>query len=139
MIKRNQLGVVQNPYQRDYKKVLCVCLAGCLRSPTAAHILSSSPWNYNTRAVGLDKDFAIIPITPALLVWADLVLVMDTDQQKAVNDMQMDVFNAMDDQMFDYQFKQVLSLDIQDDYDYRDPVLVKLMTAKFMELFPQNA
>jgi predicted protein tyrosine phosphatase len=135
MIKRNQLGVVLNQYQRNFKKVLCVCSAGCLRSPTAAHILSSPPWNFNTRAVGLDKEFAIIPITPALLVWADIVLVMDTDQQKCVNDMQMDIFNVMDEGMFDYEFKQVISLDIEDDYDYRNPVLVEVMNAKFRDIF----
>lgn len=138
IIKRNQLGVIQNQYQRNYKKVLCVCLAGCLRSPTAAHILASPPFNFNTRAVGLDKDFAIIPITPALLVWADVIVVMDTDQQKMVNDMQMDIFNTTDDQMFDYQFKQVISLDIMDDYDYRDPTLVKIMTDKFLVLFEDD-
>lgn len=137
-VNRNQLGVVFNAYQGNHKKVLCVCSAGCLRSPTAAHILSSPTFNFNTRAVGLSREYAIIPISDALLMWADIVLVMDSDQQKQVNDMQMALFNQMDDSMHDYNFKQVINLEIEDDYNYRDPQLVKLMTDKFMDLFPHD-
>ena len=137
-VNRNQLGVVFNAYQGNHKKVLCVCSAGCLRSPTAAHILSSPPFNFNTRAVGLSREYAIIPISDALLMWADIVLVMDSDQQKQVNDMQMALFNQMDDSMHDYNFKQVINLGIEDEYNYRDPQLVQLMTDKFMELFPND-
>lgn len=137
-VNRNQLGVVFNAYQGNHKKVLCVCSAGCLRSPTAAHILSSPPFNFNTRAVGLSREYAIIPISDALLMWADVVLVMDSDQQKQVNDMQMALFNQMDDSMHDYNFKQVINLGIEDDYNYRDPQLVKLMTDKFVDLFPHD-
>lgn len=137
-IKRNQMGVLFNAYQGNHKKVLCVCSAGCLRSPTAAHILSSPPFNFNTRAVGLSRDYAIIPMTDALLVWADVVLVMDSDQQKQVNDMQMALCNNNDDMMFDYQFKQVVNLDVPDDFEYRNPKLVKIFTDKFNDLFGSN-
>jgi predicted protein tyrosine phosphatase len=77
-------------------------------------------------------------MTEALLMWADLVLVMDEDMQREVNGMQNDLFNDMDGHMFDYDFKQVINLDIPDDYDYRNPKLVKLMTDKFYELFPHD-
>ena len=62
MIKRNQMGVIFNAYQGKHKKVLTVCSAGCLRSPTAAHILSSDPWNFNTRAAGISLEYAIVPV-----------------------------------------------------------------------------
>lgn len=137
-VSRNQLGVVFNAYQGNHKKVLCVCSAGCLRSPTAAHILSSPPFNFNTRAVGLSREYAIVPISDALIMWADLILVMEEDQQREVNAMQMDLFNKMDDSMHDYGFKQVINLDIADEYNYRNPNLVKIMTDKFMELFPHD-
>ena len=49
----NRIANSTNPFQKDYKRVLCVCSAGLLRSPTAAYVLSQAPYNYNTRAAGL--------------------------------------------------------------------------------------
>jgi predicted protein tyrosine phosphatase len=88
MIKRNQLGVIFNAFQGKHKKVLTVCSAGCLRSPTAAHILSGHPWNFNTRCAGTSSEYAIVPVTEALIVWADVILVMDEWQQRHINEMQ---------------------------------------------------
>jgi predicted protein tyrosine phosphatase len=140
MIKRNQLGVIQNYHQGKIKKVLTVCSAGCLRSPTAAHILSSEPWNYNTRCAGNSEEYAIIPVTEALIVWADVILVMNSFQQKHINDMQNKIatdFEGMYGGMYyDFQYKQVIDLDIEDNYGYRDPELVRIMTEKFNEIFP---
>lgn len=133
---RNQLGVVHNPYQGAHKKVLCVCSAGCLRSPTAAHILSSPPFNFNTRAVGTSKEYAIIPITNALIMWADIILVMDEHQQCFVNEMQNQLATECNNSyMGDYDYKLVVNLEIPDEYDYRNPNLVELMTNKFWDLF----
>ena len=136
MIKRNQLGVIFNAYQGKHKKVLTVCSAGCLRSPTAAHILSSPPWNFNTRCAGTSEEYAIIPVTEALVAWADIILVMDSDQQRYINDIQNKLFNDLDNWAYDFEFKQVINLEIEDDYDYRNPKLVEIMTEKFKELFP---
>jgi len=138
MIKRNQMGVIFNAYQGNHKKVLCVCSAGCLRSPTAAHILSSPPFNFNTRAVGLSKEYAIVPISEALIVWADIILVMDSDMVKQVNEMQ-NVLAKESSAMFEYEYKQVVNLEIEDDYGYRDPQLVEIMTEKFNKMFKDNA
>ena len=73
---RNQLGNVHNPHQRGYKKVLCVCSAGLLRSPTLASVLNQE-LGYNTRAVGSCTSFALIPITEALIHWADEIIFVD--------------------------------------------------------------
>ena len=88
MIKANQRGVIFNAYQGSHKKVLTVCSAGCLRSPTAAHILSSEPWNFNTRCAGTSEEYAIVPVTEALVTWADVIVCMDSDQVKFINEMQ---------------------------------------------------
>jgi predicted protein tyrosine phosphatase len=135
MIKRNQLGVVFNAYQGKHKKVLTVCSAGCLRSPTAAHILSSAPWNYNTRCAGTNEEYAIVPVTEALVVWADVILVMDEWQQNHINKMQLKLAEEFDG-MHEFEYKKVINLDIEDNYEYRSPVLVEIMYNKFMELFP---
>lgn len=132
MIKRNQLGVVLNAYQGQHRKVLTVCSAGCLRSPTAAHILSSPPWNFNTRCAGTSQEYAIVPVTEALVIWADVILCMDQFQQHHINMMQ----NKLAEEMTDYDYKQVINLGIEDEFSYRDPKLVEIMKAKFTELFP---
>jgi predicted protein tyrosine phosphatase len=135
MIKRNQLGVVFNAYQGKHKKVLTVCSAGCLRSPTAAHILSSEPFNFNTRCAGTSEEYAIVPVTEALVVWADIILVMDKVQFTFVMNMQNKLAEEWNG-MHEFEFKQMVNLDIPDEFGYRDPKLVEIMTDKFKELFP---
>lgn len=135
MIKRNQLGVLFNAYQGKHKKVLTVCSAGCLRSPTAAHILSSAPWNFNTRCAGTSAEYAIVPVTEALIVWSDIILVMEEWQQNHINQMQHKLA-AETDSTYEFEYKRVVNLDIPDEFDYRNPKLVEIMTDKFMELFP---
>lgn len=58
-----------NAAQGTFKKVLCVCSVNCLRSPTAAWVLSNPPFNFNTRSAGLDTGLAIVPVTETLLEW----------------------------------------------------------------------
>lgn len=79
---RNQLANVSNPYQGPYKKVLCVCSAGLLRSPTMAAYLNRE-YGFNTRSCGASEEYALIPMSHALLLWADEVHVVK-EQQGAV-------------------------------------------------------
>lgn len=71
MNNNNRIFNSGNPNQGDYKRMLCVCSAGLLRSPTTAYVLSQAPYNYNTRAAGLVADFALIPVDEVLLRWAE--------------------------------------------------------------------
>ena len=135
MIKRNQLGVVQNAYQGRHRRVLTVCSAGCLRSPTAAHILSSPPWNFNTRCAGTSEEYAIVPVTEALVIWADVILVMDQFQWNRIMDIQNKLAQEVD-HMFEYEYKPMHNLEIEDEFGYRDPKLVEIMTEKFKQIFP---
>lgn len=70
----NQLSNSANPFQNTHPKALCVCSAGLLRSPTIAKYLSNK--NYNTRACGTSLEYALIPISKALLYWADEIHVV---------------------------------------------------------------
>lgn len=72
----NRIWNIANPYQGEAKKVLCVCSAGLLRSPTAANVLHRE-LGYNTRACGIDTDHALIPIDEVLVAWADEIVVME--------------------------------------------------------------
>lgn len=75
---RNQLGNVSNKFQTNAKRVLAVCSAGLLRSPTTANILHKQ-FGFNTRACGSCKEFALIPITEALILWADEIVFVNHD------------------------------------------------------------
>jgi predicted protein tyrosine phosphatase len=83
--KRNQEANVSNPYQGAYKKVLCVCSAGLLRSPTAARVLQED-YGFNTRACGVVEEYALIPISAALVLWADEIVFMENTHFKWVKD-----------------------------------------------------
>ncbi len=109
MINLSRLGVIKNSYQGDYEKVLCVCSTGCLRSPTAAVVLSQEPFNFNTRSCGLNKEFAIIPIDEGLIEWADEIVCMDLYQQHCLGKITK---------------KPIFNLNISDIYGYRDPELI---------------
>ena len=115
----NRFWNAKNPYQGDAKKVLCVCSAGLLRSPTAAVVLANPPFNYNTRAAGIDKDFALIPVDEVLIEWADEIVCMSLDQQMALEEM---------------TDKPVHNLDIADDYERMNPTLVKLIKDAMLEI-----
>lgn len=75
MIKayKNQLANISNHYQTKAKRVLCVCSAGLLRSPTMANVIFSE-YGHNTRSCGTAKGIALIPITEALIRWADEIV-----------------------------------------------------------------
>lgn len=119
----NQMAVTKNSYQGKYKKVLCVCSAGCLRSPTAAVVLSHAPFDFNTRACGIDPDFAIIPITDVLIEWADEIVCM-TQEHKA------DLLQMTD--------KPIVCLDIPDNFEYRNPKLMKLVKEQYLKVSQQG-
>lgn len=114
----NRLSNCKNRFQGDYKKVLCVCSAGLLRSPTAALVLSQEPFNYNTRACGITQEFALIPIDIVLLDWADEVVVMDSNMA--------DIIKSKTD-------KPIINLNIEDIYEYRNPILIDLIKNKYTE------
>ncbi len=114
----NRLANSSNRYQGEYKRVLCVCSAGLLRSPTAALVLSQEPYNFNTRAAGLDEAFALIPVDRVLLEWADEIVVFETKQAKIIRE------RLEED-------KPIIDLNISDNFSYRDQELIKLIKESY--------
>lgn len=74
----------QNLYQGDWPRVLCVCSAGLLRSPTLAWVLSNLPYNCNTRAAGSHHEYALIPVDQVLLNWARRVVFVNRENHERV-------------------------------------------------------
>lgn len=117
MTTYNQRAVIDNPFQGKFHKVLCVCSAGCLRSPTAALVLSQEPYNFNTRAAGTYEDIAIVPVTDTLLEWADEIVCMEEHHANSV----------ISHLQYLHLDKPVKVLGIPDNYGYRDPVLMEFI------------
>ncbi len=115
----NRLGNAKNMYQTDVKKVLCVCSAGLLRSPTMAVVLSQEPYNYNTRAAGISDEYALIPVDDVLLHWADEIVVAE---------------DWMREELVDNTDKPIYSLNLPDKYEYRNPKLMELIKERYEAL-----
>lgn len=103
------------------KKVLCVCLAGLLRSPTAAWILSNPPYNFNTRSCGAEGSIALVPITQRLINWADEIVCMNTDIYEFIKGLSKPVTAP------------IINLQITDTYAFREPELIQLIKERYNE------
>lgn len=57
-----------NPYQGKKPKLLFVCSAGLLRSPTGAFV--AQQLGFNSRSCG-SSNYALIPLNANLIMWAD--------------------------------------------------------------------
>jgi len=124
MTSRNRLANAKNPYQGERKKVLCVCSAGLLRSPTIAWILSNAPFDYNTRACGATREYALIALDEYLVHWADEVVVVEEWMKEEVLRLN--------------RFIPVHVVDTPDIYETRDPELIEYLIPKLKEIFIEN-
>lgn len=131
-IERNRLNVIENQHQGEFKRVLVVCSAGVLRSPTVAWILSNAPFNFNTRAAGSHKSFALIHADEALMTWADEIVFVNPNnllETKITSTCWYEVVNSG---------TIMHELNIPDDYDFRDPELIRIATEQLMKVFKIN-
>lgn len=123
MIDYNRMSVIENPYQGTYKRVLCVCSGGVLRSPTAAVVLSQEPYNCNTRAAGTE-DYALVKVDEALLIWAQEIVCMTRDHDAKLEAMLVAIGRK----------RKIKCLDIPDNFAYRDNSLGMLIEEKYKAL-----
>lgn len=112
----NRVANSDNRFQQILKfpRVLCVCSAGLLRSPTAALVLSMEPFNKNTRACGVSEEFALIPFDKVLASWADEIVCMESWQKEVI-------LGKLEEYKID---KPVKCLNIEDNYEYRNQDLI---------------
>jgi predicted protein tyrosine phosphatase len=112
-------GIAQNPYQGKYKRILCVCSGGILRSPTAAFVLSQEPYNANTRAAGTHT-YALIQVDPVLCAWADEIVCMESEHQRFIEKLDVSIQAYYPK----HKLPRIICLGIPDIYAYRDPELI---------------
>ncbi|MEX2976668.1 low molecular weight protein tyrosine phosphatase family protein [Serratia fonticola] len=95
--------------------VLFVCSRNQWRSPTAERIWHRTP-GLTARSAGTSRN-AIKTVTPELLLWADMIFVME---QKHKNRLVAEYRRLL-------EHKPLHVLDIPDDYQYMDPELITLL------------
>ena len=100
------------------KHVLFICSQNRLRSPTAEQVFANRP-GFEVASAGTADD-ATVPVSPELIEWADLIFVMESAHRSRLARRFRDQLAA----------KRIICLDIPDEYDYMDPVLVKLLEIK---------
>lgn len=123
MIKgtRNQLATSQNEFQGKTKKVLTVCSAGLLRSATLATTLAKE-YDYNVRNCGTEESYALIPISEALVYWADEIVFVNRENYNAIKTSLNNIKR---------EDTKVYCLDIPDMYSYCDPELIKICKEQY--------
>lgn len=111
----NRLHNCTNPHQGTAKRVLCLCSAGLLRSPTVAVVLQRE-FGYNTRAAGVSKDYALIEMDDVLLNWADEIVAVEQSVAEQVPE----------------DFKEKLTvLSVPDMFGYMNPELQEIILTQY--------
>lgn len=98
------------------KRVLFICEGNLHRSPTAARLYSQTP-GIKTRSAGLSP-LARVQLTEELLVWADVVFVMEKRLGRLLR------------KRFPDSTTDVVSLGIPDDYQFGEPDLLRVLEEK---------
>jgi len=106
------------------KNVLFVCSQNRLRSPTAEQVFSRRP-DIEVASAGTNHD-ADNPLTAELVEWADIIFVMEKTHRNKLQ------------QRFRASLKKarVICLDIPDEYEFMDPILVRLLETKVSRYLP---
>lgn len=114
--RQNALWNCGNPSQGKAERILCICSAGLLRSPTLAGELYKR--GYNTRAAGV-HDYALIQVDEVLLEWADTLFFVQPSLMESVKALPR---------------HRVIVVNIPDRYEYREEELVLFINAELDRL-----
>lgn len=106
------------------KKVLFVCSQNRLRSPTAAQVFARRR-DIEVDSAGTNHD-ADNPLTAELVEWADIIFVMEKAHRNKLQ------------KRFRPQLKKarIICLDIPDEFEFMDPMLVRLLQVKMSRYLP---
>jgi predicted protein tyrosine phosphatase len=105
-------------------KVLFICGANRLRSPTAEQVFAAHP-GVECASAGLRHD-ADVPVCAELLAWADLVFVMEKAHKARLSQRFKPLLRG----------KKVVCLGIADNYGFMAPALVQLLQRKVTPWLP---
>lgn len=100
------------------KRVLFICSANKLRSPTAEHVFAKWP-GIEADSAGISESAETV-LSREQVDWADIIFVMERVHQNRLRKKFKE----------DVSGKRLICLGIPDDYAYLDPDLIKLLEAK---------
>jgi predicted protein tyrosine phosphatase len=98
--------------------VLFVFSANRLRSPTAEQVFSTWP-GIETDSAGISNGADVL-LSSEQVEWADIIFVMEKTHRNKLNRKFRSSLNS----------KRVICLDIPDDYEFMDPVLVRMLESR---------
>ena len=99
--------------------LLFICSKNQWRSPTAELLFKNHPL-HQARSAGTGEQ-ARIKVNHKLLDWADVIFVMERKHRDILK------------QRFDLTAKELVVLDIEDDYQFNDPELVGILRVALVE------
>ena len=106
------------------KNFLFICSQNRLRSPTAEQIFSKRS-DIEVASAGTNHD-AENPLTPELIEWADVIVVMERAHR---NKLQKRFRKSLNGQ-------HIVCLDIPDEYEFMDEGLIRLLEARMARYLP---
>ncbi|KRR18185.1 phosphotyrosine protein phosphatase [Bradyrhizobium lablabi] len=112
--------------------VLFVCSANRLRSPTAEQIFSTWP-GVETDSAGISNG-ANVPLSSEQVEWADINLRHGEDPSFVMEKTHRNRLNRKFRSSL--KGKRVICLDIPDDYEFMDPVLVRMLESRAGRFLP---
>jgi predicted protein tyrosine phosphatase len=95
--------------------LLFICSKNQWRSPIAEGLFKNHP-EHQARSAGT-SDKARIKVNAKLIDWADFIFVMERKHHQLLRQRFPDLVNH----------KQIIILDIEDDYVYNDPELIEIL------------
>lgn len=107
-----------NQHQGNRRRLLFVCSAGLLRSPTGAAVAIAR--GYNARSCGTGN-YALIQLSANLIYWADRIYFMHPENYQAA----MALVQDQEDLIHEINCKHSI-LGIEDRYNYMDPELTSI-------------
>ena len=120
----SDLDISNRVAAENVKNVLFVCSQNRLRSPTAEQIFADRE-DVEVASAGLDASCGN-PVTPEIVAWADLIFVMERAHRAKLQKR----FRAS------LKTARVICLDIPDNYEFMDPMLIRLLEARVPRFFP---
>jgi len=105
------------------KNILFVCSQNKLRSPTAENIFSEEQ-GFNVSSAGTNND-AVVRLSPDLIEWSDLIVVMEEHHRKKVQKKFKKNLNG----------QKIICLGIPDNFEFMQKELIELLKKSAGYLF----
>lgn len=108
------------------EKLLFICSQNRLRSPTAEVLFSKNP-DIEVASAGTNHD-AEVPVTAELIEWADMIFVMERMHRAKLQKRFRSSLKS----------KNIICLNIPDDFEFMDPKLIRLLEARLPRFTPKT-